>query len=185
MNLRVEIDASAAIEAVGDIKRALRKRAGIWVRNTVHVRTQAGKGESGDLPGYSTNALGMAGNKERSKRIVTRGTKLASKGQYFAGGYKAYKKKSGQTSERFTFTNRGHFWRDWKVLDSGGTDGDITIGVSRAENAEALWKTFDDQPGRARMLYFNSKEMDQLGDELSAAVADAIAVGMKRSVTRI
>lgn len=97
----------------------------------------------------------------------------AFKGVFFLGGYKEYKRRTGQVHDRFTLTNRGHFWRDWKVLNAktAHDDGVVEIGWSRAENVQVANEAIEREPSRDHAFHISRKEMGMLRYHLAQHIA--------------
>ena len=205
----MKADISISIEFRGGnrfgqtIKRIVRTRAGLWVKNHIQERvSKSGMGADGALVGYSTAPLIMEPHTSppRLKRIIKpkgqKGKRTYRSGRsksgdkvrfrFYPRGYKQYKRETGQNYTKFTMTNKGHFWRDWKVLQGRNkSSGDVLIGWSRPENAKAADVAIEKQPSRQSMFALNRGELELLSDEIGSALAEQIAKVIKGSKRKI
>ena len=210
-DISITVEWQGGRKGLKTISRVVRSRAGLWIKNHVQERvSKRGMGASGALKGYSKKPIYMdgPGSPPRMKPIVShpsnrvvsshplsksaenRGSRKRGRpntrkmGAEYPGGYKQYKKETGQVSNKFTMTNRGHFWRDWKVLQGKNkSTGIVEIGWSRAENAHVADKAYE--AGRSDMFDLNRSEIDDLSEEIHVALQQAIAkmlVGRKRKI---
>ena len=160
------------------IKTAAKRISGFWIRDHIRLRVgKKGQGSMGALKGYSTHPLRMKPPRDSSRlkpiispRKGAKGARYGDKGgssgfMFFKGGYREYKEKTGQVSDRFTMTNKGHFWRDWKILTGRNYKGSVEIGWSRDANALVADKAYEG--GREAMFDLNETEMGLLDKAIS------------------
>lgn len=140
----------AAVDRNRNVRLRLRRAIGKWLADYIRDRVQTqGKGAFGEIEGYSRNACVIPWPPAAGEKPYLQpkgGTPLKLKGrsgQYmlFKGGYEEYKRKTGQVANRFTLTNTGALWRDWRYFESNSLTGPVECGFTDPKNtavAEAI-----------------------------------------------
>jgi hypothetical protein len=183
------------LNGLQQVSNAAKKAAGFWIRDRIRLRVgKSGKGAKGMLRGYSKRPIRMSppNDPSRLKPIISpkkgaQGGRYSKKGGggsvFFRGGYKEYKQKTGQVSDRFTMTNKGHFWRDWKILTGRNYKGSVEIGWSREANAAAADKAYDG--GRSHMFDLNDREMKLLRDSVGQELQKVLTRMSRRRLSKL
>jgi len=196
MNMSIQIEFRSGRKYGQTIKRIVRTRSGLWIKNHIQERvSKRGMGADGPLAGYSGKPLWMEhhGSPPRIKPIIRpKGQKgkrtyrrLGGPGKsglykFWPGGYRQYKRETGQVYSKFTMTNKGHFWRDWKIIQGRNkAEGDVLIGWNRSENAKAASEAVENKPSRQSMFELNPGEMNLLSEEIGSSLRDAIVKVLK------
>ena len=155
--LDVQLKFSAGLSRV-DVDRGrstrlrLRRAIGKWLENYIRDRVQQrGIGAYGKLKGYSASPFLMMWPRPSSLKpiIPPRGGVKTRQGRYYRGGYKQYKNLTGQVWDKFTLTNRGDLWRDWKYFERNSLTEPIELGFSDPRNSEVaeVERTLHGRPG--------------------------------------
>lgn len=191
ISFKIEGDLSQGFDYLE--RQALRRAVAQRIRNEIQERVQRrGEGAGGRVKGYSTGPMLLkAENAGRMKPIILPSTQREHAGKtkrtatrdatgakwvFYRGGTEQYKRETGQVFDRFTLTNKGALWRDWRVLGVVvAADGvvDAGIGFSRKENADAAGKAEAD--GRPDLLDVGSAEVERAEQEALDFIMKTIA----------